>query len=191
MTLCKKLGYKEGDRFEVVGGSYYEFSKGSIVELYEDDGSANPLFKLIQGSCEYNHVEDGPVAYTDLSDLKKIGHNLNTQGRNMYKFNVSSLDQIDLEEIANETTIQNPISYVEYQGKEYAGFFIIHRSLAEKAANVKMDHYKHCDYTINNHLVIYCSVPQTKKQWLSHFKKVRKAQWKGEKGNVTVEKLEL
>lgn len=70
-TPCEKLGYKVGDKFEVVIEDY--FSKGSVVELYEDEGSMCPLFKLISGSCGCNNLPDGTAgAYEMLSYMKKL-----------------------------------------------------------------------------------------------------------------------
>lgn len=50
MTPAKKLGYKVGDKFEVIsdgGSSYYKI--GMVVELTVDDDSASPWFKYISG----------------------------------------------------------------------------------------------------------------------------------------------
>lgn len=52
------------------------FSEGSIIQLELDDGSFNPIWKLLKGSCEYNNAigsEPGAYFYYDfivkLSDL--------------------------------------------------------------------------------------------------------------------------
>ena len=42
MTPCEKLGYKVGDKFEVI--SHHAFKKGQVVTLHEDDGTECPLF---------------------------------------------------------------------------------------------------------------------------------------------------
>lgn len=42
MTPCERLGYKVGDKFEVI--SHHEFKKGQVVTLHEDDGTECPLF---------------------------------------------------------------------------------------------------------------------------------------------------
>lgn len=42
MTPCEKLGYKVGDKFEVIG--HHAFKKGQVVTLHEDDGTECPLF---------------------------------------------------------------------------------------------------------------------------------------------------
>ena len=59
MTPCEKLGYKVGDKFEVVsdGGSWCK--RGDIVVLNEDDGSNCPFFHKENGGwqqrCLYLH----------------------------------------------------------------------------------------------------------------------------------------
>lgn len=45
MTPCERLGYKMGDKFIVSNNKLKAFSRGTIVELYEDDGSSCPLFE--------------------------------------------------------------------------------------------------------------------------------------------------
>ena len=42
MTPCERLGYKVGDKFEVI--SHHAFKKGQVVTLHEDDGTECPLF---------------------------------------------------------------------------------------------------------------------------------------------------
>lgn len=42
MTPCEELGYKVGDKFEVI--SHHAFKKGQVVTLHEDDGTECPLF---------------------------------------------------------------------------------------------------------------------------------------------------
>lgn len=69
-TPCEVLEYKIGDRFEVIESS--TFSKSSIVELFRDDGSNSPLFKLISGDCSHNCCDGEVGAYTKLDRLKKI-----------------------------------------------------------------------------------------------------------------------
>lgn len=45
MTPCEKLGYKAGDRFEVIGdGVSTPIEVGEIITLYRDDGSEMPFF---------------------------------------------------------------------------------------------------------------------------------------------------
>ena len=65
MTPCQKLGYNVGDKFVVIIDNLkrYNFTKGSIITLYEDDGSDFPLFKSIVGDEEF---------YTPLLEIEKI-----------------------------------------------------------------------------------------------------------------------
>lgn len=69
MTPCEKLGYKVGDRFRAVGA--YCFDEGSIVELFQDDGTDAPLWKLVEGNCKHNNA-NGPGAYDDIEKFVKI-----------------------------------------------------------------------------------------------------------------------
>ena len=64
------MGYKIGDKFEITDGK--PFSKGSVVCLYEDDGSEIPLFRLISGNCLYDNCEGKAGAYEYLSNVKPI-----------------------------------------------------------------------------------------------------------------------
>lgn len=44
-TLCETLGYKVGQKFELVNDvGFMGLKKGDIVELYNDDGTAAPKF---------------------------------------------------------------------------------------------------------------------------------------------------
>ena len=65
MTPCQKLGYNVGDKFVVIvdNPKQYSFAKGSIITLYEDDGSDFPLFKSIVGDDEF---------YASLKEIEKI-----------------------------------------------------------------------------------------------------------------------
>lgn len=71
-TPCELKGYKVGDRFEVVNDPIGIFTNGSIIELYRDDRSPSPLFKLIKGSCMYNLCAGHDGAYLNLDKVKKI-----------------------------------------------------------------------------------------------------------------------
>lgn len=55
-TPCQKRGYSIGDEF-VVGKGTGIFSDGAIVRLEEDDGTKLPLFRLIEGYCEFDNVK--------------------------------------------------------------------------------------------------------------------------------------
>ena len=74
MTPAEAVGWKVGDRGVV---RYVEpdpdaaFSEGAIVELYQDDNSTCPKFKLVDGECYYHHC--GEVAGT-FEDLENVIH---------------------------------------------------------------------------------------------------------------------
>lgn len=68
MTPCEKLGYKVGDKFIVTKDG--TFSIGSLVSLYEDDGTGNPLFRLIEGECQYLRCGGEAGEYLGISFVK-------------------------------------------------------------------------------------------------------------------------
>lgn len=70
MTPCEEKGYKVGDRFKVMIGS--SFDAVSIIELYEDDKTDNPLFKLIEGHTGYNCADGELGAYISLDYIEPI-----------------------------------------------------------------------------------------------------------------------
>lgn len=84
MKTCKELGYKVGDKFVVITDNpkRYNFTKGSIITLYEDDGSEFPLFKSIVGDEEL---------YISLEDIEKIGDR-NKYVRTIYGVEVDVYD---------------------------------------------------------------------------------------------------
>lgn len=67
MTPAQKLGYKVGDKF--VMNAECTFKKGSIITLYEDDGSANPLFSSDRAATMFNCAGGQPGAFTSLSKI--------------------------------------------------------------------------------------------------------------------------
>ncbi|AHX01161.1 hypothetical protein M316_0096 [Nitrincola phage 1M3-16] len=69
MTPCEELGYKVGDKFEVLESSA-GFTPGAIIELYEDDGSDCPIFKGL--NSQYKHCDGEEGTYLELDNVKKI-----------------------------------------------------------------------------------------------------------------------
>lgn len=69
MTPCEKLGYKVGDKFEVLNGNN-GFEKGQVVTLFRDDRTDTPCFKGDNTEC--NHAGGEPGAYINLSDVKPV-----------------------------------------------------------------------------------------------------------------------
>ena len=70
MTPCEEKGYEFGDRFRVINGS--TFSVGSIVELFRDEGSVSPLFRLLKGYCVGELADGEPGAFCHLRFVEKI-----------------------------------------------------------------------------------------------------------------------
>lgn len=83
MTPCEKLGYKVGDRFEVVG----EKKKGEIFVLAEDDDSVEPRFLDKKGTSWWARLE-GEVGEIDIivrplkpqTEAEKRGAKFGTMG---------------------------------------------------------------------------------------------------------------
>ena len=69
MTPCEKLGYKVGDKFEVVEASQ-GFRRGQTVTLFRDDRSESPLFK--GDNTRYSNAAGSPGAYLMLSHVKPL-----------------------------------------------------------------------------------------------------------------------
>jgi hypothetical protein len=73
LTPCAQMGYRVGDRFEAVGISDRPFTKGSIVELVEDDETDIPLFRLVEGECtSTRYTDETNEAFVSLDNVKKI-----------------------------------------------------------------------------------------------------------------------
>jgi len=68
--------YKVGDKFVVVVDSG-TIIKDSIVELFEDDGTSCPLFKVIEGKCdrEYNLCKGKAGAYKSWGTVRAYAVN--------------------------------------------------------------------------------------------------------------------
>lgn len=69
-TLCQKLGYKVGDKFEIIRENNDGFLVGTIVRLYEDDGTEWPLFAGENTKFRNAYGEEG--AYTYLGNVKPL-----------------------------------------------------------------------------------------------------------------------
>lgn len=66
MTPCEKLGYRVGDKFELVEKSY-KFDAGDVVYLQDDDGTGSPYFTNESVKDEY------PLGVSCfLSSIKKV-----------------------------------------------------------------------------------------------------------------------
>ncbi len=62
---CFDLGYKVGDKFLVLSGAS-TFEENSVVELYHDDKSSSPLFRLVSGKTSFRCCNGDYGAYVDL-----------------------------------------------------------------------------------------------------------------------------
>jgi hypothetical protein len=81
MTPCEELGYKDGDKFEVMSVNRYRsefgwveqgssgFKIGDIITLFHDDGSDMPLFTGKNGGFYF--ADNAPSAYHPLAQLRK------------------------------------------------------------------------------------------------------------------------
>lgn len=74
-TPAERLGYKVGDVFRVhykenpVGRA---FSQGAIVELYHDDATDCPKFRLLRGTCSFDSAGGKPGAFEYLDHMVKL-----------------------------------------------------------------------------------------------------------------------
>ena len=75
MTPAEEQGWAVGDRGVVREGSG-TFTKGSMVEFVDDDGSGNPLFRLLHGDSTVlcRTTEEGPEdgAYCGIQFIKRL-----------------------------------------------------------------------------------------------------------------------
>lgn len=69
-TPCQKLGYKVGDKFEILRGNSDGFSVGTIVSLFKDDGTTMPLFA--GENTKFRNACGEAGAYTHLHNVKPI-----------------------------------------------------------------------------------------------------------------------
>lgn len=93
MTPCEKLGYKVGDRFEVIDeDNYWDWTVGTIVILIKDDKTDSPKFQK-----EGNPKED---CYIYLYKVKPISTRLKTgdeitQDGKKYRVTLEEIPQYD------------------------------------------------------------------------------------------------
>lgn len=69
-TPCQKLGYKAGDKFEIIRENNDGFLVGTIVRLCKDNGTAMPLFSGNNLSYRLHGGKEG--AFTRLENVKPI-----------------------------------------------------------------------------------------------------------------------
>lgn len=86
MTPCEELGYKVGDKFEVVGEKA-NHSVGSVLELVDDDGTHLPYFKVLSGEKKGIYQEGFEI----LISIKKISAGLPEYPTFDFKINLSNM----------------------------------------------------------------------------------------------------
>lgn len=68
-TPAQQLGYEIGDLF------YCKCPRSGdegVYEFYHDDGTSQPLFKLVDGSCSYDHADGEMGRYFTLSSVTPL-----------------------------------------------------------------------------------------------------------------------
>jgi len=122
-TPCQQLGYKVGDKFEVIETDTYRlggFSTGQVVTLFEDDGTDVPFFQgdnsihscqmvgedLIEGA--YLSVDKVKPSYVDADKPKHNTEEVSTLKEQLRVANekIKNLESIKLilEELVNSKT---------------------------------------------------------------------------------------
>lgn len=114
MTPCEKLGYKVGDRFEIISSDVSILRKGSIVSLWEDDGTTSPVFRDSEGETWYctipgSEVDVGVTVSPIITPLKS-GDEITQDGK---KYRVT------LEEIPQYEFKPGMICQVVWDGSEH------------------------------------------------------------------------
>ena len=85
MTPAEEAGWKVGDRGVVRyvdPDDYDPFSEGTIVELYKDDGTSLPLFRTIEGHCEYHNCDEKSGAYEFVHNVVRMTETATPDGEN-------------------------------------------------------------------------------------------------------------
>ena len=94
MTPCEKLGYKVGDRFEVINTEYVTGNciAGDTIILHRDDGTISPFFRKEGSDWE------GDYAYLPslrpLKNTLKTGDTIERDGKK-YRVTLEEIPQYD------------------------------------------------------------------------------------------------
>ena len=176
MTPCEELGYKVGDKFEVVG-DHFHYSKGSIVTLYSDDGSDYPKFK--RGNYKL---------YAKLDMVKPLKPTKETAMTkpNKYQFHSLSESDIDWNRIAQDLSNKNPLAFVDAgNGEQYV---VVYEMLVDKAFQCDIEMIEQDVYEQQgDKYEVYKLTTSTFSDWVNWAKEVKKAKWPvGRKAVVTV-----
>lgn len=114
LTPCEQLGYKVGDKFVVLEGCA-TLVKGTIVELFKDDGTTSPLFK---GKTTRNwHIADGEEgAYAGLDYVKPFKESNTKEEKKMTSVNQQKATN---KEPKNKPKTQEQLVFTYTNGKKY------------------------------------------------------------------------
>lgn len=136
---------------------------------------------------DFNRITERNI-YTLLTQYTAMSKEPNMQTNTSIKLKCT-IEAIDFDEIASDLTRSNPVAYVKF-GTGF-GWLVVHRTLAQKAHELGMDVYRKMNDLYDGHIKIHCPNTQAKKQWIKHLKAVKKAEWLGEKGEVTITQVEI
>ena len=178
MTPCEELGYKVGDKFEVIVAGHYRFPKGSVIKLERDDGSDCPFFADDDniGICVQLYI---------VKPLKSTKEPVMTKS-NKYQFHSLSESDIDWNRIAQDLSSKNPLAFVDAgNGEQYV---VVHDILVDKAFQCDIKVPEIVDlYDFGNIFTNYRLEESTFNDWVNWAREVKKAKWPvGRKAVVTV-----
>lgn len=136
LTPCEQLGYKVGEKFIVLEGCA-TFNKGTIVELFKDDGTNSPLFKgKTTGNWRLADGKEG--AYAKLDHVKPFKESNTKEEKKMTEINQQKVTN---KEPKNKPKTQEQLVFTYTNGKKY-----VVRGL--NRVNVFLNHQKfQIDYT--------------------------------------------
>ena len=105
MTPCEKKGWKVGDRFIVPDDDTSRFTPGSEVELFMDDGSSCPLFKLISGGGGFPFA-GGFCGHIHLVHIQPVGQMMTDNRTELKRQLAETREQMERLEAELEQTEQ-------------------------------------------------------------------------------------
>ena len=177
MTPCEELGYKVGDRFEVIEW-HLLLPIRSVVTLHRDDGSDCPIFR-----CGGNNFH---VLLYKISPIKPTKEPAMTKS-NKYQFHSLSESDIDWNRIAQDLSSKNPLAFVDAgNGEQYV---VVYDLFASKAfeCDIEMIELDSDVYEGGYTFAVYKLEHTTFSDWVKWGEKVKQAMWPiGRKAVVTV-----
>ena len=115
MSTCEELGYKVGDKFEVLS-ERWGFKKGTIVTLYRiNDEEGTTLFKGPNSYFKLAGEEEG--AYLNIKYVRKIG-SVEQNSKNSKGEDIMNNKQQQKKKIVPKGVKQGSITFV-YTGTQY------------------------------------------------------------------------